>query len=351
MKLLYTKHLIPALTFFIICSASVAQPYEKAVDYLAQISKGSREITLKNLYYMSGASHGKSARKVEKRRMELIDAINETRISTAAMPAWKGDKSLRDSAVAFYKILHIVFNEDYGKIVNMEDIAEQSYDAMEAYMLAKDKAHEKLEEANDRLSRAYDQFAQKNNINLVEDQSEMKKKSQIMSSVMEHANAVYLVFFKAYKQESYLMEAINNKNLVAIEQNLNSLQKIAEEGLEKLKPLKGYNGDGSLIASCRNMMNHYKKEVTKASAASDYYIKQEEFAKLKKQFESKSSGKRTQQDVDQYNKAVNDINNASNKFNNTMNELYRDGKTALNEWNKTYDNYLNEYIPKQGKRE
>jgi hypothetical protein len=45
---------------------------------------------------------------------------------------WKGDRSFRDTTVAYLKLLYIVFNEDYGKIVNMEEIAEQSYDAMEA---------------------------------------------------------------------------------------------------------------------------------------------------------------------------------------------------------------------------
>ena len=341
---------IIALSLLLTFSLTAAAQYETAVQYMEQISKGTKDITVKNLYYMSGMSHGKSARKVEKRRLELIDVINDTRINVTAMPAWKGDRSLRDSAVAFLKIMNIVFREDYGKIVNMEEIAEQSYDAMEAYMLAKDKAHEKLDEANDRLSEAYKQFAAKNNITLIDNDSEIENKAKIVGQVMDHANAVYLIFFKAYKQEAYLMEAINNKNLVAIEQNLNSLQKFAEEGLEKLKALKGYNGDGSLITTCRNMMNHYKREVTKAPAATDFIIKQEEFAKLKKQFESKPSGKRTQQDIDQYNKAVNDINAASNKFNNAMNELNRDTKTALNEWNKTYNDYLDEYIPKQGRQ-
>ena len=348
MRYSYLRNIVlPLLLTF---SLMAAAQYETPVQYMDQISKGTKDILVKNLYYMSGMSHGKSARKVEKRRMELIDLINDTRINVSAMPAWKGDKSLRDSAVAYLKVMNIVFREDYGKIVNMEEIAEQSYDAMEAYMLAKDKAHEKLDEANDRLSKAYEQFAAKNNITLIDNDSEIENKAKIVGQVMDHANEVYLIFFKAYKQEAYLMEAINNKNLVAIEQNLNSLKKFAEEGLEKLKPLKGYSGDASLITAARNMMNYYKKEVTKGPVVTDYYMKEEDFLKLKKLYESKSAGKRTQQDVDQFNKAVNEINAAGNKFNNAMNELNREAKTALNEWNKTYNNYLDEYIPKQGRQ-
>jgi len=48
------------------------------------------------------------------------------------MPPWKGDRSYRNSSVAYLKLVYHVFNEDYGKILNLEEIAEQSYDAMEA---------------------------------------------------------------------------------------------------------------------------------------------------------------------------------------------------------------------------
>ncbi|MEO7983161.1 MAG: hypothetical protein ABI688_03660 [Bacteroidota bacterium] len=127
-----------------------AQTYETAVQYLDYIGKANEELTAKYLAYLSAVAHGKSARKVEKRRFEVVNAINETKINIQIMPPWKGDKSLRDTTVTYLKILNIVFNEDYGKIVNMEEIAEQSYDAMEAYLLAQEKAQEKLEAASER---------------------------------------------------------------------------------------------------------------------------------------------------------------------------------------------------------
>ena len=42
-------------------------------------------------------------------------------------------------------------NDDYAKIVNMQEIAEQSYDEMEAYFLLKEAVDKKMKEAEDHL--------------------------------------------------------------------------------------------------------------------------------------------------------------------------------------------------------
>ncbi|HEV7781064.1 MAG TPA: hypothetical protein VGO58_07340 [Chitinophagaceae bacterium] len=337
------------LPFFLACFSlrPAAQTFETAVDYLDHINKANSDLTVKYLVYLSAVSHGKSARKVEKRRFEVVNAITDTRYAISSMPPWKGDRSLKDTSVAYLKILFSLFSEDYGKIVNMEEIAEQSYDAMEAYLLAQEKAYEKLNEAGKKQHEQQKVFAQKNNINLIENESELETKSKIVSDVMDHCNDVYLVFFKPYKQEAYLMDAISKKNIVGIEQNLSSLKKFAEEGMEKLKDIKGYAGDASLIAACRNMMIHYKNEASKGPAITDYFLKEEEFNKIKKKFDATPPGKRTQQEVDQYNNAVNDINTVLNKFNSTMTDLNKQGNSALNDWNKTYNKYMDEHMPRQ----
>lgn len=341
-------------TIFILClifitsiiNQSLAQSFEQPVDHLDFINKKTEDLSATYLSYMSAVSHGKSARKVEKRRNEVIAAIQNTRGDIASMPALKGDRSLKDTTVAYLKLLYSVFNEDYGKIVNMEEIAEQSYDAMEAYLLAQAKAHEKLDDAQDRQHVVVKNFAKKHNINLIDGESEISAKSKVASSVMEHCNAAYLVFFKCYKQEVYMMEAIGKKNLVAIEQNINSLGKYADEGMDKLRDMKGYNNDNALIDACKQMMTYYKNEAKKGNDISDFFLKEEAFTKAKKLFDSKPASKRTQQDVDDYNKAVNNMNGAANAFNATMKDLNKQGKEALDNWNKTYNKYMDEHMPK-----
>lgn len=348
MKRLLKKYLFLLSCFFFFLSFKPsAQTFEHAGQYMDYISNANQALTVKYLTYMSAVSHGKSARKVEKRRTEVVNSINDTKFNIMGLPPWKGDRTLKDTTVAYLKILYTVFNEDYGKIVNMEEIAEQSYDAMEAYMLAQEKAYEKLGQASKRQHEMMKQFAAKNNVNLIESASELDEKSKKASAVLSHCNEVYLVFFKPYKQEGYLIEAMNQKNLVSMEQDINALKKMAEEGMEKLKKIKGYNNDASLIAACRNMLLFYTSEATRSATLTDFFLKEESFAKIKKQFESKPASKRTQQDIDQYNNAVNDMNAASKNFNATNNELNKERTAALNDWNKAYSKYMDEYMPKQ----
>jgi hypothetical protein len=266
------------------------------------------------------------------------------------MPPWKGDRSYRDTTVAYMKLLYNVFNEDYGKIVNMEEIAEQSYDAMEAYMLAQEKAQEKLQEASDRQSVMQKKFGAKYNVTIVDEQTDLERKSKQASDLMKHYDEVYLIFFKPYKQEAYLMDAINKKNIIGIEQNKNSLQKFAEEGMEKLKNMNGYNNDPSLIVSCRQAMNFYKAEAAKMQMATDFFLKEENFNKLKKNFDTKPASRRTQQDIDQYNKGVNEINSAVNEYNSSNKELNKQRDAMLDHWNGTVKKYLDNYMPVQRKQ-
>ena len=337
---------LPVLLFFF-SFVSSAQDFQNPGEYMNYIGKSNETVTEKYLYYLSAVSHGKSARKVEKRREGVLSLIYETRLLMQAMPPFKGDKSYRDSTVAYLKILYNVFNEDYGKIVNMEEIAEQSYDAMEAYMLAQDKAQEKLKATAEKRAAQQKVFAAKNNITLVENKSELDNKMEAASKITNHYDEVYLVFFKPYKQEAYLLDAVNKKNIIAIEQNLSSLKQFAEEGLEKLKTINSPNGDASMIAACRSFLQFYKTEAKDGAAFSDFFLKEEEFKKLKKEFDSKSSSKRTQTDIDKFNKAVNDINDAGKNYNNINNSLNKTRAGLLDDWNKAVKKFMDNYIPVQ----
>jgi hypothetical protein len=344
MKTFFKIAFVPLL--LILAAVPAQAQYEHAGQYLDAFGKNTEKVSAMYLSYLSAMGHNKSARKVEKRRLEVLDAIMNARLEAQGMPAWKGDRSYKDSTVAYYKLMYNVFNEDFAKIVNMEEIAEQSYDAMEAYMLAKEKANERLDQAAERQRRMQNEFAAKNDVKLIGSTSELEEKSKIASALMDHYGDVYLIFFKAYKQEAYLMDALAKTNLTALEQNKNALKAAAEEGLQKLQALKGYNNDAALMVACRQALQFYKNEADKMAYASDFLLMNEAFEKMKKAFESKPSSQRTQKDIDEYNKGVNNINNAVNKYNNTNNQINRERQQTLDNWNKTVKDYLDTYMPK-----
>ncbi len=345
------KKWLPFLAAFLLVFNSFApqasgQTFASGGEYMNFIATQYRQITNDFLSYTSAVAHGKNARKIEARRKGLLTTVTEARRNIAKMPAYKTDKSLRDSVNAFLKISYNILNEDYGKIVNLEEVAEQSYDGMEAYFLAQELADKKLKEANARLNLTEKAFAAKHEVNLIEQEDDLSKKIQKANQVGEYNRKVYLVFFKSFKQEAYLLDAMQKKDLNAIEQNRNSLAKVSEEGLTKLNSMKPFLDDASLLNSCRQVLAFHKEEATKIPALADFYIKETNFNKVKKSFDTLKPADRTQEDVDEYNKAISDMNAASMAFNKTNAALTTNRNKVTEGYNKTSQAFIAKHTPR-----
>src|SRR5688572_10815947 len=121
-----------------------AQPSDGPVPHMDLFNALEEDLSKKYLSYMSEVAHGRRARKMEKRRTDLLNSVSQAINEGGKVRPYKGDASLRDAFKTYWTVLLSIFKEDYHKIVDMEEVAEQSYDAMEAYLLTQEKAKEKL---------------------------------------------------------------------------------------------------------------------------------------------------------------------------------------------------------------
>lgn len=354
MQLLLTHQLRCAGTFCLALSLAAVircfgQQPDSPVAHMSQITETDAGLQKKYLSYMSTVAHANSARKMEKRREELIMSIRDAIRNTSKIPLYKDDPALRDTYVQYLEILLSVFNEDYHKIVDMEAIAEQSYDNMEAYLLAQEQAEAKLQEAAKKIEPAYNDYAARHNVTLVESEKENKvsKKLEVIGKVNEYYHKVYLIFFKSTHQEGYLMKAIQDNDINAIEQNRGVQAKYAEEGLTSLDQVKTFQGkDASLANACRKALTFYKQEAdTKVQVITDYMLKVDEFEKLRKAMEAKSDKQRTQADIDRYNKAVAEMNASINNYNKTIGTLNDERARVINDWNTASKKFMDAHIP------
>ncbi len=339
------KLLLATLAVFL-STAIHAQDFDNPAVYNEYINKQNENVVKKFLSYNSAVAHGKNARKVEKQRSKLMDEVQESRMNIAGLPSFKGDKAFRDTAVSFLKLYFNVLNEDYSKIVNMEEIAEQSYDLMEAYLLAQEKVDEKLEEANLRMREAQKKFAESNNMKLDSKEDDLSAMMKEVGETNEYHHKAYLIFFKSYKQEIYLSTAAQKGDLNGIEQNRSALLSTAKEGLDKLNKLGAYKGDNSLVTACKNLLNFYIKEAEeKVPAMVDFYMKKDKFEAMKKELDKKPESKRTEADIDNFNKAVADINSAANLFNSNNKTLYDNLNELVKGWDEAVNEYFKEHTP------
>jgi hypothetical protein len=312
---------------------------------MGYIGKQQENISKKYMAYASASAHGKEARKVENIRQKLLNEVQEARMNIGSMPSYKGDKSYRDTSVNFMKMYFNILNDDYARVLNLEEIAENSYDEMEALLNVKDAIDLKLEEGNKRVREAQIAFAKAHNVNLVEGEANaLTEKLNKVHDLNKYYNEVYLIFFKPYVQEQSLVEAISKKNVTGVEQSKNALRKYSEEGLEKLKTIKSYEGDNSVTDACKSLLQFYIKEADATATISEFTLANENFDKIKTEFQKKSDPSKA--DVDAYNNAVKDINNKSQKYNQTLNDLNKQRSESLNNWNKTVNQFFDEHTPK-----
>ena len=119
-----------------------------------------------------------------------------------------------------------------------------------------------------------------------------------------------------------------------------------ETGLADLAKLDAFESDGRMIVACRKALLFYKEVADKKiSFASDYLMAEENFNKIKKAFDSKPAAKRTKDDIDNFNKAVNELN-ASAKLSNKNNEEMNKGRNeVLNTWNDGLKKFFDIHMP------
>jgi len=314
---------------------SVAQNSNDALQYMKALTEPVNSLKDETWKYLKAITNEKGARKVEAKRQTLLSEMKDKKTEISKVKPFESDETLKKAILSFLDLSYSVIKEDYDKILDMEAIAEESYDLMEAYILAREKADEKLDSAANIVSLAENEFALKYKITLVEgEKDKISQKIKKASEALDYYNKIYLCFFKCYKQEAYVLEALNKNDVNGVEQNSKSLGVIVDEELAKIKTAGGYKGDINLKSAAEQLLKFYKEESNDVfSSYVDFSIKKDSFEKIQKVVESKKEKDRTQQDIDQYNKAVKEYNDSVNAY-NVKNDAANKNRTKFMEnWN------------------
>jgi len=330
-----------------IAKTSYAQDLSNPGDYMTAISNAQTEMNQKYMAYMSATAHVRRARKIDKMRQQALESIENSRFKTIDLPVYKGnDNSLRQSSIDYIKFCYNVFNDDYAKILNLEDIAEQSFDEMQAYILLQEKTTEKIHEANDKMEEATHAFAQKYNVNLIESKNDLTEKLDESSKLNHYRNQLYLIYFKCYWEDGEIVKALNAGKITEAEQGRNSLIRFATEGLTGLDSLKNFEGDPAMALTCKEILKFYKSMAENDMPKQmDYFLKKENFEKIKKSFDAKSGSDRTKKDVDAFNDGVKEINKATDTYNNINKKMNSERTDAENKWNDAEKSFADTHMP------
>lgn len=284
--------------------------------------------------YISTITQMRRARAVEKRRQALLTVLDEMKTYYSTMKALHGDSTLLTDLKTYVNLTHVVLKEDFDKILDMEDISEQSYDKAEAYELALDMAIEKLQNSYKTLHEQETAFFKEYGIKVKKEKSELTLKIEKANRALEYFNDISRIVSRANRQNNYTGAAVQTKDVAGLEQHMMTLVSFAEEGLEKLKQMKGYDGDSELLSTAVKMLTFYQNAgQTTYPANVEFFIKTDNFQKLAKRFKTIKDKDKTREDINQYNKAVNSYNKAVKDINKINKTSYAQGKKLIKLWN------------------
>lgn len=323
---------------------AIGQNTDNPGAYMSYFSDLYKPIQKDMWDYTSTVAKGKSAKKIESKRQELIASMAEGESKTKAAKDYNGDTQYRDQVAEWLINSQIILKEEYGKIMDLEEISEASYDNMEAYIMARKLAGEHQKNESEKLREATKVFADANNVTLTEDDSKLSKKLERASIVFDYYDEIYLIFFKSYKQNAYLHDAIKNKDVNAIEQNRQSLAETAKQGRADLRGVTNINEDGSLKLALDKLLRSYEDySKNEVEVMKDYFMKEERFNTVRTSFEALKKKDRTQENVNEYNTAVNEFNAAVADYNAASESSNKNLNGALEDYNKTVDKYLSKH--------
>ncbi len=324
---------------------SNAQSFKNASEYLDFVGAEQEDITNDMWKYTKAVAHSKSDRNIDNRRKRLIKTVESAIAKIEKADGFNGN-DYKNKVLRHLNFNKDLLNQDYAKIIDMKEVAEQSYDAMEAYILAQEMADQKMEESQQEYETDFYAFANANNIEILENETDLGKKMEISNEVFEHYSDLYLIYFKVYINEIYLMAALEKNDVSAIQQNANALNEAAKNGLEALKLQEPYSKDDSVIKTTAKAFEFFIKESgEKIPQITEFLVMNEDFETIRNTLEQMDERKRTKAQIDEYNKKVKQINKGIKDYNKVNAELNNERQQIINNLNAINAQFLSRHIP------
>ncbi len=323
----FLKHIILIfLLTFCIPNSSYAQ--SNSFKYTKNIQSILNESKKEVFQYLKVIVKGRNLKKVESKREKLIDKIDSEHEKFQKIV----DSKLKQEGLKYLSTLKIVLTDDYEKIMDIEEIAEQSYDNMEAYFTMQEKANEKLDQAWDNFDTAFHRYARSNNIKIVE--GELDKKSQKirkMSETLKYSNHIYLIYLKCHYQEKKLLQSIEKEDINAMTQNMDAQKTLLKNSIEKVLALKPYDHDSRMIHATKYLFKFYKDEVEKDfMAIQDFFILKSKYNAAKKNHESLKESERASNLA--FEKISQEFSLGIIKYNETVKRVNQERSKQIKDW-------------------
>lgn len=149
-----------------------------------------------------------------------------------------------------------------------------------------------------------------------------------------HRNKVLKVFNKAVLLDENVKAAIKAKNTEYIENARKQLLQYSVEGMKEIDAIENFEDDASLKFSCKDVLKFYKQlaEIDLPQVR-DFFIQEENFLKIKKDFSKKPVKKHWPEEIIAYNSEADKYNKALTHYTQLTSFMDNARKLTFYNWN------------------
>lgn len=304
------KTIFPTFWLCLVFLSTQAQNFSNPVEYNNFIVEEQSKVVARNLQYMSFSVHSNDYQAIEQRRLAVTQQLKKSIRRVSAMPSYEGDNKLKEGMLNALELYLEAFTIEFNEANLLKAKSEESYEAMEDYFEAQDKAEKKLKRAAEKVDKAQIAFAEKNDMQIRREGNASDGLS-VVSEVNEYSRKVFLAYFKTSKSNAGFYDAMGEQKAALMEKKRQELMKSTSESFLQLRGIGPFKGDKAYRDITVKLVGYFQAMAKK------------EYAELVRITEKDKN--LTQADVDKYNQIIDKMNNKSaelvNQFNIEQNRL------------------------------
>ena len=254
---------------------------------------------------------------------------------------FNGDLEYKNNFLEYLNICQKQIALHFENISGLKELNNQTYEAMEKYMLERNFINKNIKYQSEILNQNQLDFAKKYKLNFKESKNELSNKMKIAVEVFDNHSALYLIYFKVYVTEAHLRNAIKDKKIDEIKSISAELLNYGNEGLMKLKNIKSYQNDLSLVNATEVTINFAIKQTEDfVPKVLNYLSENEKFTAFKNSVNSDKNP----ETVAEFNKMVTKKNVMTQDYNNLNKKFDSERLNVYNNWNIVGENFISKYV-------
>lgn len=232
------------------------RPQPKTPEPTIAIVAEQVDLIKKNLRYISKAAHRENDRKIENRRLEVVEQNKVALVKLRHLAPFKGNDEFRLAAIKAFQTTLEVYSADYKKVNALASTRYESFENMQRFFDAQENGNKKLAVVDDSVDAAQQRFAKAYGLTFsaTRESARLSAHVKAVNEVNHYQYEVFLPFFRLQISTARLTDALNAQFAAAFEAARVAVAAEAEKTVVGLVALPGFRGKD---VACRNAARYF----------------------------------------------------------------------------------------------